>query len=224
MRVLVQQQFHPGHFYQYAAYLLPAVLECTNDVVVAVTPQGFRSTEFESYLAPFSGKVRFDTSLPDADPALPLAERLKVHRVLRRTVRAVAPDYVLIPSGDAESTFMSAYRIAGAGSVPSRVPCELGIHYGSGRPRDWLTTLNFLASGATRVHLVNHLYYEQVRRHRAARKVFRSLPSPVARHNLGKIEGRRRLGLPEDGTYIGLAASFDYRKAVAEFLAAFRSA
>jgi glycosyltransferase involved in cell wall biosynthesis len=38
-----------------------------------------------------------------------------------------------------------------------------------------------------------------------------------------KAAGRRLLGIPEDGRYIGLAASIDSRKAVLELLTAFRA-
>jgi glycosyltransferase involved in cell wall biosynthesis len=51
------------------------------------------------------------------------------------------------------------------------------------------------------------------------------MPHPVAPNpRLSKSESRRKLGIPVDGRYIGLAGLLDGRKAISEFLAAFRAA
>ena len=65
MRVLIDQQFHRGHHYHYIAHLLPALIRAVDDVVVAVTPVGLASEEFQSILASFAPHVRFEPILED---------------------------------------------------------------------------------------------------------------------------------------------------------------
>jgi len=228
MRVLIDQQFHLGHHYQYIGHLL-APLAAAAEVVVAITREGQESKEFRTFLEPFAGRVRFEPVLPAAKPWLPMSERWQVHQDFRQVVRKFHPDYVLIPSGDAQATMMALHRLVGTGGTPGRLPCELGIHLGSGAPtagwktrlRDRLNGLNLSLTGARRVHLVNFLFYDQVRKLRPG--VFSVMPHPVAAGpELYKAESRRLLAIPEDGRYIGLAASIDSRKAVGEFLDGFR--
>src|SRR4029453_12110573 len=130
MKGLIYQQFHPGHHYVFIRALLPALLEVTPDVVVAVTADGRSSVQFEHHLAPFVDRVLFDPSLPDGHKRVIGNERLRLHTDLRDAVRHHRPDYVLVPSGDAHTTVMGAFRLLGAGGLPGRPPGEVGIHGG----------------------------------------------------------------------------------------------
>ena len=233
MKVLIDQQFHLGHHYQYLAHLLPALTQMVPEVVVAITAAGRASTEFSSFLTEFTQHVTFMPVLPEASPGVPLNERWRVHQDLREVVRRVRPDYVLIPSGDAQSTLMAPFHLSGLGSVPGRIPCEIGIHFGLGaaatspkaRLKDKAIQMNLALSGARRVHVVNFLFYEAAASSPLWRQRFNLMPHPVPDNpRLSKSESRRLLGLPEAGRYIGLAASIDSRKAIREFLEAFRAA
>jgi glycosyltransferase involved in cell wall biosynthesis len=233
LRVLIDQQFHLGHHYQYLGHLLPVLSPLVQDVVVAITPEGLQSTEFKSFLAPHVTQARVEAVLPPASPWVPMRERWRIHGELRHIVKQFEPDYVLIPSGDAQATAMGLYRLAGLGSIPGRRPCEVGIHLGSGtavtgttrRLREWVNQLNLSLTGLTRAHVVNLLFYEQLRSRRLLEGRLVLMPHPVpANPRMDKTLSRRTLGIPENGRYIGLAASLDSRKAIAEFLAAFRAA
>jgi len=232
MRVLIHQQAHLGHHYQYVGHLLPSLLSASNDVVVAVTPAGLASEEFGSYLKAFSGRVQFEPALPETSPAYAFRDRLAAYRSLRESVTQFQADHVLIPSGDAQATAMAAHRVIGQGAVPGRIPCEVGIHFGVGRAsssvkgtiRDKLNLWNLGLSGS-KVHLVNLLFYEEARALSLLRGKFALMPHPVTQlPRISKGEARRRLGIPEEGRYIGLAASLDNRKALGEFVEAFRVA
>ena len=234
MRVLVHQQFHLGHHYQYLSHLLPSLIPLVDEVVVAITPAGASSVEFGAFLAAFEGRVQFEVILPVADPSLPRKERWRLHNDLRRAVRRTRPDYVLVPSGDAQATFLPVFHLTGLGALPDNCPAEFGIHYGLGtgavriqaKIKDWIQRKNFVWSGANRIHVVSFLFYEQFRRCEPSFAERISLmPHPVPPNpRLTKSESRRALSIPEDGRYIGLAASIDSRKAIGEFLAAFRDA
>jgi hypothetical protein len=179
-----------------------------------VTPAGRRSHEFQSFVAQFEPSVRFEAILPEADPGYPFRERLRLHRDLRAAVEQFKPDHVLIPSGDGQATAMAFYTLAGLGAVPQRIPCEVGIHFGTGqaaaslkaRVRDRMNLLNLALSGAKRVHLVNLLFYEAATSlGRFARQRFTLMPHPVSASTpLTNTQARRKLGIPEDGRYIGL--------------------
>jgi glycosyltransferase involved in cell wall biosynthesis len=232
MRILIDQHFHLGHHYHYIAHLLPALLAQQDEAIVAVTPEGMRSSEFVEILKPFAERVQFEPRLTAASPWLPLHERWRVHRELRAAVKRIKPDYVLIPSGDAQTTAMSGYRCLGGGALPGRVPCEVGIHFGLGsaastasdRIRDTLNRINLSMCGAERVHIINLLFYETSREHSGTGR-FSLMPHPVTSSPRQTTHAsRQRLGIPEDGRYIGIAGSLDSRKAIGEFLAAFRAA
>jgi len=232
MRVLIDQQYHLGHHYAYVKHLLPELLSISGDVHVAITSSGSASKEFTNYLSPFQS-VRFDVLHEEANPSLPMSDRLRVHQSFRGAVDRVRPDYVLIPSGDAQSTAMALYRWTARGHAPGRVPTEVGIHFGTGRAahgrksqmRDLANAVNLGLSGVRRVHLVNQLFYEESRRLPIVGRYFSTVPHPVpAPTPLSKQDARRLLSIPETGRYIGLAASLDSRKAIPEFLAAFRTA
>src|SRR4051812_48751086 len=98
MKVLVYQQLHAGHYYYYLHFLLPALLEITDDVVVAITDEGRRSAEFADMLAPFASSVTFDTGSPSGHGRAMKRERWKLHTDLRDAVIRTKPDYVLAPS------------------------------------------------------------------------------------------------------------------------------
>jgi len=232
MRILIDQHFHLGHHFHYIAHLLPALLAQQDEVIVAVTPEGLRSSEFGEILKPFAERVQFEPLLTAASPWLPLSERWRVHRELRAAVKRTKPDYVLIPSGDAQTTAMSGYRGLGQGALPGRTPCEVGIHFGLGSAasttpdhiRDTLNRINLSMCGAERVHIVNLLFYETSREHPGTHR-FSLMPHPVpSSPRQTMYESRQQLGIPEDGRYIGIAGSLDSRKAIGELLAAFRAA
>jgi glycosyltransferase involved in cell wall biosynthesis len=234
MRVLVYEQEFGGHYLKYVADILPSLLELVDDVVVAITPRGAASSEFREFLAPFVGQVDFQSSLPEGNPELSLRGRLRLLENLQAAVRTFRPDYVLVPSGDGVSSAAGMLRPFGRGGLPGRVPSEVGIHYGYGLKgigaKNYLKDLFYLQtqrlSPWVKIHYVSVTNFEWVCSHGGAlANRARLLPHPVrGSPRYSKQECRRRLGVPEDGRYIGLAAVLDTRKAIPELLAAFKRA
>jgi hypothetical protein len=132
MRVLVYEQWHSGHHYHYVRHLLPLLIDLADEVVVAVTPFGRQSVEFASVLAPLTGRVRFDDEVAPGDPRMRIRDRLQLHRNLREAVRRIRADYVLVPSGDGQTSAMGLYRAADRGGLPGGVRGEAGILIGLG--------------------------------------------------------------------------------------------
>jgi hypothetical protein len=113
MRILIYQQFHPGHHYQSVHYLIPHLASSGVEVVLALTKEGAASKEFSSWLAPHASLVTVDASLPAGLDRVLKRETWKLHTDLRHAVARVKPDYVLVPSGDAHTGAMGFYRSAG---------------------------------------------------------------------------------------------------------------
>src|SRR4051794_32043660 len=188
MRVLVYEQMHAGHYYYYPHYVLPALLELTDDIVCAITPEGMASTQFTDLLAPLAERVRFEPILPSGAERMMKQERLQIHMDLRRAVQRFGPDYVLLPSGDLNTAVMGLFRASGMGGLPGRIPGEIGVHFGWGagalprkeRLRDELHAWQLSLAGGRRVHVVNPLFYEWIQPRGGARaRRCDLLPHPV---------------------------------------------
>jgi glycosyltransferase involved in cell wall biosynthesis len=236
MRVLVFEQWRGGHYFDYLECLLPRLSELASEVVVTLTKRALESEEFETKVGACRafGNIRFESSIPDADPSLPLRERLTLLMHLRDAVARTKPDYVLVTSADSQTLAMGALGHLGLTQLPKSIPSEATFHSGYGPALATIkhfmkeAVYRFAFSGCswTRLNFVNFLYYEYILRHhcRWAGRV-RLVPHPVANApRLTRSEARSLLDVPQDGRYLGILGSLDARKAVPELLAAFRAA
>jgi glycosyltransferase involved in cell wall biosynthesis len=234
MRVLLFEQEYRGHYLSYLGHLIPSLSDLVDEVIVAITSRAHDSTEFRAYLAPLADRADFHPVVPLTDSSLRLSSRGRLLDNLRRAVRTFRPDYVLVPSGDGQTSFMGLYSILTGKGLPGGVPGEVGIHYGYGPVgagfknglKDIFYTQTQRLSSWRKIHYASSIFYEWIRS-RGGSLAMRAelLPDPVPSNpRIGKSESRRRLGIPEDGRYIGLAAELDRRKGIDRLLAAFRSA
>jgi glycosyltransferase involved in cell wall biosynthesis len=234
MRVLLFEQEFRGHALFYLGHLIPSLADLVDEVIVAITPRARDSVEFRAYLAPLADRVDIQPVVPVADSSMRLGSRGELLSNLRRAVRRFEPDYVLVPSGDGQTSFMGLYSILTGKGLPGGVPGEVGIHYGYGPVaagfKDALKDRFYAAtqrlSDWRRIHYASAIFYEWTRsRGGSLARRAELLPDPVpANPRIGKAECRRLLGIPADGRYIGLAAELDRRKGIDRLLAAFRSA
>ena len=178
--------------------------------------------------------VRFDSSIPHADPSLPIRERLTVLMHLRDAIMRIKPDYVLVPSADAQTLAMGTLGHLGLSLLPKHISTEATFHYGYGPAlatlkhfmKEAVYRFSFSGSNWTHLNFINFLYYEYILRQRCRwAERARMVPHPVPKAaRLPRTEARRLLGIPQDGRYIGLLGSLDPRKTVPELLIAFRGA
>jgi glycosyltransferase involved in cell wall biosynthesis len=234
MRVLLFEQEFVGHYLSYLANLVPSLSDLVDEVIVAITPKAHQSVEFNAVLAPLAGRADIQPVVPVTDSSMNLSGRRHLLANLRLAVRRFRPHYVLVPSGDGQTSLMGLYSALNRNVLPSGVPGEVGIHYGYGpihagfknRLKDILYTQTQRLSPWKKLHYTNATLYEWIRsRGGSLGGRAELLPDPVPSNpRIGKTASRRRLGIPEDGRYIGLAAELDRRKAIDRLLAAFRSA
>ena len=90
MRVLIYQQFHPGHHYRFLHHLIPALAQVADDIVVALTPEGRASDEFRLLLEPHAAIARFDATLPPGLERVLKQETWQLHTDMRDAVRRLA--------------------------------------------------------------------------------------------------------------------------------------
>lgn len=234
MRVVVFEQFLEGHHSHYLSCFLPSLVELSDQVVVAIPSNGKETEEFRSLLAPFDGKIAFDDCVPPADPRLLLRQRGQLFCNLLDVVEKHRPDYVLVPTADAQTSGMVSRRLRLQRGMPQNVMAEGVIHFGLGLQasgakailRDRLKLLTLRLSTWRRIHFVNCLFYERAKQGpKALADRAALLPDPIPPNpGLSRAESRERLGLPREGRFVGLAASLDKRKAIPELLTAFRAA
>ena len=123
MKVLIVENMFRGHYYLYLNYILPRLANLVESVDVAITSEGRNSPEFTTYLGPLEKCAVFHPILASPGPT----DRLRLHLNMREAVRRFAPDYVLVPSGDAETSPMGLFRIAGRGGLPAHPPPKLAF-------------------------------------------------------------------------------------------------
>ena len=126
MRVLVFEQWRGGHYFEYLDYLLPRLSELASEVVIATTKSALQSEGFESKVAAHTAfrNVRLETSVPEANPSLPIRERFKLLMHLRQAVAQTKPDYLLVPSADAQTLAMGALGHFGLTLLPKNILSE----------------------------------------------------------------------------------------------------
>jgi glycosyltransferase involved in cell wall biosynthesis len=233
MRVLLFEQFHGGHYFNYLHALIPALAAQQLDVVVALTPRAAKAQGSpRQALAQLPG-VQWIEEVAEVSPALPLKARLQSARELRRMIDRVKPDYTLVPSADSTGLGMALSGLSGrAGRWADRL--EPTFHYGYGRSaaslkqkaKEALYQWTYRLQPTQRINFVNFQYWEDfVARFPALRERARLVGDPVPQpEHIGRLEARRLLGIPEDGRYIGLLGGLDTRKAVIPLVKAFRRA
>jgi hypothetical protein len=235
MRVLVFEQWQGGHYFNYLEYLVPRLAELTDDVVVTMTPNAIESDGFKNRLGAIAKLpgVRFEASVPPADMRLPARERFQLLRNLKTAVAETRPDYLMVPSADAQTLAMAAFGHLGISVLPRELPSEATFHCGYAEVKSRKQAAKEFVyrsaySGATwgSLNFVNFLYLQRAaREQRSWVNRARLIADPVPRvTRLDRGAARRLLDIPEEGRYLGLLGELDPRKAIPELLAAFRLA
>jgi len=236
MRVLVFEQWQGGHYFNYLELLVPRLAELADDVIVSMTSRALQSDRFKAQLGAIATLpgVQFDGGVSAADPALPGSERLRLLLNLRDAVADWRPDYLYVPSADAQTLAMGALGHLGVSILPRGLPSEATFHCGYGPAvngakqalKEWVYRAAYAGCRWTYLNFVNFLYLEHaIQRRRRWLPRARLMPDPIPQSpRLDRVAARRLLGVPEDGRYLGLLGALDQRKAIPELLAAFRLA
>jgi glycosyltransferase involved in cell wall biosynthesis len=235
MKVLVFEQWHGGHHFNYLECILPRLAKMVDRVEIHVTNRTFQSPDFRTQLrsAHALPNVDFKPVLPEISPALAPRDRIQASRNLVQSMKSARPDMTLIPSADAPAMALAFANCAFVNLLKRLGPVEGTFHTGYGnvrkmkhRAKESVYSLVYRRVPLTAINFVNANYYEFIRgRGFASSSRMKLVGDPVVQPaRIGREAARRLLGIPLEGRYLGILGSLDPRKAIPDLLAAFRAA
>jgi len=232
MHVVIAEAQFIGHYYTYVRRVLEAVRGLDCRVSLLVSPEGLKSKEFATNLAPALQGENVSDCLRMPRMGM-LRGTMDMIRVVRDAVKSTRADHLLVPSADNVAQAVGLASLGFYRPFPSRVQAE-GL----------MTKLSFVYPGAertiphqlimaglrrspwTRLHTIDLLAYQWLRNNAPKlAEQFSLIPDPVEEFaQLTKQEARRKLGLPEDGRCLVCPGILIYRKGVGLLLEAFLAA
>lgn len=226
MRVLLYEPFYGGHHFQYLHYLLISLIDKTDEVILAMTEESQKTPAFSALITPFSNRINIISIPPKLTKGI--TGWIEIYRNLHHTVRQIQPDYLLIPTAD---FLISRVALLKRDSLLKAIPTEVGIHKGLGRysvgfhqyVTEVLYRQKMLAySPWSTIHVVNAAFYERLKsQHNTLSQRVKLLPDPVPPNpRVDQSESRIRLGIPQNGRYIGFFGVLDQRRTIDKLLAA----
>ncbi|GJQ29027.1 MAG: hypothetical protein HBSAPP03_09110 [Phycisphaerae bacterium] len=236
MHVALYEPNSSGHRYTHVKRLLPVLAGLGAKVTFVTSRQGRESQEYAAqvqgveHLCDVESSMEFDEKAPVKANVKRMAEHL------RRVVNDLGADHVLMPYADGTIQTAGMMRVTGRFSVPRGVEVEglmmrgLFAYQEGGGLRAALRTKAWLALTAaapfSTIHHMDPIVVRAMRRRAPglARRV-RLIPDPVEPFDAPtRLEARRRLGIPEDGRYIGCVGFQDRRKGIDRLIRAFLDA
>jgi glycosyltransferase involved in cell wall biosynthesis len=234
MRILVYEPVHRGHRYAHLALLAPALAQLADSVVIATGKAAVGSAEYATYLEPLRGCAEIDAWIPTYTPG-PINAVRRTLRSFAPSVARARPDYIYIPYADGISMALGASRPAGSGRWLRGAQSEAllmrgAIAYPGPSPRARiraraLWTLTKMAPWNAVHHLDPIIYQKAQREGGAFARKLSLMPEPMdPPPTADRGEARRRLGIPEDGRYLGCSGSINARKGCDLLIRAFAAA
>jgi glycosyltransferase involved in cell wall biosynthesis len=233
MRILIPERAHVGHYYTYVRYLIEALRSIDIEIVLAVTPEGLRSAEFQTHLSAVVQGVDVRPILR-VEPMGYASQVVYTIANLRGVIEDIRPDSIYVPTADGIAQSVGLAQMVGMSPIHRRGHSECLINrlsftypqYGS----SWKTIALSLAalrnSPWSTIHVTDVLAYEWIRLHdRPLARRLRLIPDPVERFEpVSREQARRALGICESGRYFVCAGVIDFRKGISTLVKAFRCA
>jgi glycosyltransferase involved in cell wall biosynthesis len=203
-------------------------------IILAVTAKGRESREFRMHLEPIAGNFEIDASM--RAPAHSANYRATGIREFQAAVARHKPQRVLVPLGDGILPLLGIYASLGRWCVPEQIHVEFALIRANfsyparstlERARFWAKELAIAAPiGQDMLLLIDPVAFENIRaRGSSLAGKIRLVPEPLDDFEpVGKAEARRRLGIPENGRYIGCTGLLDTRKGIDHLIRGFAAA
>lgn len=236
MHVALYEPNNSGHRYTHIKRLLPALAALGGKVTFVTSRQGRASQEYAAQIKAVEHHATVESSM-EFDEKGDLKRNVRSFADnLRRVARDLAADHIFMPYADGTIQTIGILRLTGRFSIPPNVEIEglmmrgLFAYEASTaikarlRTKAWLT-LTAAAPFAT-IHHMDPIVYRAMRdRAPSLAKRVRLIPDPVEPFTPPTCaEARRRLGIPDDGRYIGCVGFQDRRKGIDRLIRAFLDA
>ena len=236
MHVQIVELSHVGHRMMHVRHVAEAFLPLVDRVTVSVTRDILQSVEFKTHVAPLSDRIVVDATVAAPKPTKSqYCAAWQSSMLLRHAVDRVNPDHVWLPTVDLVTQGMGMAACLGRRTFPHGVESEGIMHRctpaypgNTALRRFKLAMIAHLIRRApwTRLHTVDHLAYDWMR-DRGGPLALRArlLGDPVDPFTpLEKTEARKRLGIPDQGRYIGCSGTLDSHKGLHLLIPAFARA
>lgn len=235
MHIAIFEPNPEGHRYTHIKRLLPAVAGLGQRVTFVTSREGVASPEYHAQIKSLEHLCAIDSSI-SLNRSGPAAGNFRgLATDLRRIATDLAADHVLMPYADGTIQMVGLRRITGRYSLPPGTELEGlmmrgSFAYNSPTPREAVRARAWLAlTAAAPFRVVHHMDPIVVRAlERRAPGLWRRtrlIPDPVERFDPpASAEARRRLGIREDGRYIGCVGYMDRRKGIDRLIRAFLAA
>jgi len=234
LRVLIFEPDHTGHHFLHLGLLIPPLAALGVEVIVATTEAARATKPYEVYLKPLESSAKIDAWMPPmAQGGMEIAKQKL--RCFGDSIARAKPDWVCVPYADGLAQVLGAARKLGRNPVPRDLEvCGLMMRGLFAYPHTGLKQK--LAARASwqavkwaplsQVYILDPIVFNAVMEEGgsfAARCGL--LPEPMdPPPAISQADARRKLGIPEDGRYIGCVGLIDRRKGCDLLVRAFAAA
>ena len=233
MRVLIFEPDHEGHRLHYIRTMLPGLTELSERVTIALASEAPSSKEFAVHLSNLAEQVEIDASMPRPAGGGMKTARAKL-RALKQSIARSRAQHVYIPYGDGLAQLLGlpgAWRWA----IPPGVEVETllfrgSVAYPQVSAKDRMKSRLSLAAAvrppwSSLFHLDPLVYDWAKKRGGGLAERLQLMADPVEPPGADdRNTVLRRLGLSDDGRYIGAAGMINRHKGIDLLLRAFAAA
>lgn len=222
MNVLIFEPDHTGHHFLHIGLLVPPLADLGANVTLATTAMARDTGPYKVFVAPVESRATVDAWVrPLTGSPIDVARRKLAD--LRTSIERANPDWVCLPYADGLAQSLGAARLALRPTIPRGLEVEGLMMRGSfAYPAESAKRRLFAhASWAAvrlaplrKVHILDPIVYNAVKaRGGAFAERCGLMPEPMdPPPQIEQRPARTRLGLPEDGRYIGCVGLIDRRK------------
>jgi glycosyltransferase involved in cell wall biosynthesis len=235
VHIVVFEPNPSGHRFTHVRRLVPALAALGQHLTFVTSREGLESEEYEAQIRAVAHLCEVEASMRLDPNALFLGRFQSFAAELHRVATDLGADHVIMPYADGTIQVAGLRRLTGRFRLPKGVELEGLLMRGSFaysapslqetvRSKAWLT-LTTAAPFRVLHHLDPIVIRELAKRAPTLFRRVHLMPDPADPINLlPRIDARRRLGIAEDGRYIGCVGSMDRRKGIDLLIRAFLAA
>lgn len=238
MKIQLIEAFHGGHHTNYIVSLMPAFSEAlsTNriqSVCITITAVHYDLLIKLGLLQDVHQRITFSPTFPLVSPSPDLMERKQIFDAIISAVATEQPDAMIVPSADYDVMINALFKRRANFGEGKPVRAVGVLHYGyptnvplslTENVKQFVYETSWEHDNWNQYLIVNPIIYEAlVEKNSPLISKITLLPDPVPTQlPITKHSARQKLGIPEEGIYLGYIGMIDARKSLPEVLKAFQ--